>query len=418
MKILYAVRLFSGFETSIIERRWNPTGAPTIYKVMQALDREAEPRFVLTCKETYVPWQEERDVEFPVVGLRHPVRVLANPPGAARRFGRFGPYVNELRQTMTLFNLARTERPDVMYVSSANFVAGALVARYTSVPVVLRIMGVYPAQRAALTGTRWVHRVSRWAYRSPFACVVCTQDGSGGESWLDRAFGPAVRRELFVNGVDAPAPADGAPDQRLAALPEGRTVVAFVGKLEYDKGAGEFMRGFLDAWERSGRALHALVVGTGKLADDMARMARERGAAEDVTFIDRLPHSQIPAVHARADVYVSLNRLGNLSNANLEAMRGGSCMVFPEAQPEVGVDVATDELVPQGAVARIPSADDTGALAETLLRLHAAPEERERMRRAIRDAADAFLPTWNERVAQEMDLLREIAHTKTPERES
>ena len=32
MKILYACRLFSGLETSVISKKWKPTGVPTIFK--------------------------------------------------------------------------------------------------------------------------------------------------------------------------------------------------------------------------------------------------------------------------------------------------------------------------------------------------------------------------------------------------
>ncbi|MEW5772879.1 MAG: glycosyltransferase [Thermodesulfobacteriota bacterium] len=403
MKVFCGLRLFSGFETSLAERRWRPTGAPTIYKLMEALDAAEDPVFVLTHKESYMPWGRG-DAEIPVQGLRTPLRVLARRGGA----GRMGEYRNEAAQSLALFAAARRERPDVAYFTSANFLAAALVARYTRIPTVLRVMGVYPAQREALVGKRLVHKVSRWAYRSPFACVVCTQDGSGGEGWLVRAFNPGVRKELLVNGVDLPA--DLPPmDPALAALPADRTVVAAVGKLERDKGAMEFMRGFLAAWSEAPEGLHALVVGAGSLGQDMRRLVGEGGAGGAVTFIDRLPHVQIPWVHRRADVYVSLNRLGNLSNANLEAMRAGACMVFPRSRPDTGVDLATDALVPEDAVARIPHADDIAALARELLVLHRDPGRRQRMRERIREASRGFIPTWGERVGQELAILRGLA---------
>jgi hypothetical protein len=51
-------------------------------------------------------------------------------------------------------------------------------------------------------------------------------------------------------------------------------------------------------------------------------------------------------LHARTRIYVSLNKLGNLSNANLESFMAGLCVVIPEADPTEGVDVATDALFP------------------------------------------------------------------------
>ena len=48
MRILYVVRLFSGLEDGLIERAWRPRGVPTIYRMVEALDRSAhDVRFVL-----------------------------------------------------------------------------------------------------------------------------------------------------------------------------------------------------------------------------------------------------------------------------------------------------------------------------------------------------------------------------------
>ena len=46
------------------------------------------------------------------------------------------------------------------------------------------------------------------------------------------------------------------------------------------------------------------------------------------TFINRLPHEFVFNAHQISDIYVSLNRYGNLSNANLEAMKFGQAMIF------------------------------------------------------------------------------------------
>ena len=40
MKLLYCVRLFSGLTSSIIKESWNPQGAPTIYRFIEAVDKK------------------------------------------------------------------------------------------------------------------------------------------------------------------------------------------------------------------------------------------------------------------------------------------------------------------------------------------------------------------------------------------
>jgi glycosyltransferase involved in cell wall biosynthesis len=411
MRILYAVRLFSGLQRSLETGRWQPTGVPTIYKMIEALDRGPDvPIFVLACKDIYVEWSERRDRTLSLDALRHPVRVLAG----RRRFPSWlqvvGGPLRELVHAWIVARIWRRERPDLVYVDHANvFIAGWL-ALTTRARIVFRVMGVYPVMRAALDGGGLGHRLLRWCYRRRFALVVCSQDGSGVEPWLERALRPEVPRIVLLNGLERGAAA--APDGRLAALPRDRTVVMFLGKLEPEKGALEFADGFLEAWRQDPGALQALVVGTGAHAKPLEEKFAAAGAGGALTSIDRLPHDQVMAALARADIYVSLNRLGNLSNANLEAMMSGKAMIFPRAQPGPGIDVVTERLVPGDAAIRIGGADDREGLAAAILRLHRAPEERRRLGAAAAAAAQDFVMSWSRRMGQELELLRRVAEAR------
>jgi len=123
--------------------------------------------------------------------------------------------------------------------------------------------------------------------------------------------------------------------------------------------------------------------------------------------IRRLPKGVMEA-HARCDIYVSLNRYGNLSNANLEAMKSGQCMIFPAAQPPTGIDLVTDRLIPAEAAWRIPNADAADALGEAIAALHRQADRRMAMRSAMARAA-AFIPSWDERIGAELTILHEAA---------
>ena len=49
-KVLYIARIFSGLEVSINNNFWNPTGVPTIYKLIEALDKDFELKIIFTEK--------------------------------------------------------------------------------------------------------------------------------------------------------------------------------------------------------------------------------------------------------------------------------------------------------------------------------------------------------------------------------
>lgn len=371
---------------------------------MEALDQSGhEPFFIFVCKETYMPFVGKKDRVLSIEGLRHPVYLVA----CRCQEGPFRKYINDGLQTLILLDLVRWWKPHVAYFSNANFLAAALSARLTRVPTVLRLMGVYPAERRVLNQKGMAAGIIRWAYRSPFSLVVCTQDGSGGEYWLQKAMRSETPTKLLVNGYSLPSELPEI-DPRLRELPEGATVVTHVGKLEHDKGAVEFTEGFLRALKRVGGGLHALIVGVGTMGGKIQNMVKEASAQDRVTLVDRLPHEQIPWVHRLTSVFVSLNRLGNLSNANLEAMRAGCCMVLPRSQLANGIDEATDRLVPQDAALRISSPCDVEGIADALVFLHQHPEMRDHMKLRMAEAAVSFIPSWKERVDQEMQLIESL----------
>ena len=111
----------------------------------------------------------------------------------------------------------------------------------------------------------------------------------------------------------------------------------------------------------------------------------------------------------RADFYVSLNRMGNLSNANLEALASGACMVTPVSQSELEIDVDTDAYIPEDTALRFGAAEDIASLSSAILRLHRHPAERKARGRRAAALARELLPSWDKRVAQELAILERIA---------
>jgi glycosyltransferase involved in cell wall biosynthesis len=407
MKVLYATRLFSGLERSIRERRWVPTGVPTIYKVIEALDRETDDLVLLfAAKDGHTSWDEREDLEVKLEGMSARVYVLAGGPQLPRPLRPLASAWREIRHAAHILRAARRENPDVIYIDHGNLWAAGLIARLLPTPVVFRVMGIYPAMREALEGGGVAHRYMRWCYRAPYAAVICSEDGSGVDPWLARAIRPGVAVHKLMNGVDA-VPA-GSGDPRVSCLSPDRIVALFLGKLEHTKGAFEFAQGFLLAAAAEPR-LHALMIGTGKLANPILRKFSDAQAADRLTLIEQLPHAHVLSALKRADIYVSLNRFGNLSNANLEAMRVGLCMVLPRSQPATAVDLATDALMPPATAWRIESADDVDGLAKALTTLARDPYRRRTMADSVRAIADRSIGGWHARIARELDILRSAA---------
>ena len=407
-KIMYVVSLFSGLETSMRERCWKPTGVPTIYKIIDKLDQGPDSlHLVFTCKNEQSTWKQAKDQTFSIKGLQAKVRVLAGNESIPSGFGRLRSGLKEIRQIWKLWQLYRQIKPDLIYFDRANLWAAGLFARLCDVKIVFRVMGVKYDMLESLTGKCPRHYIMRWAYRAPFAAVICTEDGSGSEQWAKRALNPKVVRKILINGVDLKiSPQE--IDPRLLALPQNQTIVLFLGKLEKVKGCDSFVKGFLQALEQERQGLHALIIGAGYLEKEIRELVGKKQAENCVTFIDRLMHEQVIKAHQLSDIYVSLNRLGNLSNANLEAMKSGSCMIFPNSQPELGIDLVVDQMIPNSAVMRVPHADDIPSICEAILILHRNPSKRKKMAEKMEQVANRFIPGWEKRLNEELELLQNL----------
>lgn len=412
MRVLIVCRLFSGFASSIESGVWQPTGAPAIYRLLDRLLAEGHEVKLLLCSK-----QEDRicadgqDHDVEIAGLPARVTVVAGP-SAVRRFpARLRWHAFEFRHVVAARKAARKFDPDIVYVDRGNLWTAAWFARFTPRTVVYRIMGIIEGLTDALSGNRPTHLLTRWCLRSPFDLVICSQDGSGGEYWLERMLLPDVPRRLLMNGVDLPEQSGPAAGEWLATLgvPSGKTVVLFLGRLEAIKGCEEFLTAFLEANRRRPGELHALVVGEGSRLDAMRRQADAAGAETNVTFVPALPHREVLAAYAACDIYVSLNRQGNLSNANLEAFRMGACSVVPEGDRQTARDVALDRLFARDVVFRVPSTDHTDELTDAILALHDDPADRARRGQRTKQIADAEIGTWRDRMSVELDLLTALA---------
>ena len=80
MKILYATRLFSGLERSFIDKKWNPIGVPTIYKIIEELDKSHNVKFIFSAKDWsnrwLLSWNSSRDKVISVEGLNRKIKIL------------------------------------------------------------------------------------------------------------------------------------------------------------------------------------------------------------------------------------------------------------------------------------------------------------------------------------------------------
>ena len=415
MKILYVCRLFTGLEQSLYTKTWSPTGVPTIYKIIEKLDSsDNNVRFILTKKDVgngeFSTWNEKKDKFIKLKGLRNEFYVLSG----AEFFPEYLPrkivmILRECRQVIKiLFNVFKF-KPNLIYVDHANTITAAILARVTKTPVVYRVMGVYPYMRNVLSSGSLLHKIMKWSYASPFRLVICTQDGSGVEGWLNNALKKNVNREVLINGVTK-LDFDKKKLVKFNEINKDSFIILFLGKLEEYKGCNDFVSSVLKLIDKGYKDITALVIGSGSQKKILQERVKQEGLESSFIFISNLPHDEVVNAHLRSDIYVSLNKLGNLSNSNLEAMSLGSCIVMPEANYDNGVDVVTKNFIGLESTLYIPRNASEDYLANSLESLYLDAEKRNLFSQNIMKLSREFIPTWDERISHEIEILKKISH--------
>ncbi|MBT5400410.1 glycosyltransferase [bacterium] len=404
INFLYICRLFNGFETSIESKMWSPTGVPTIYRVIDELDSNQSYNLdlVITSKNFQSWWNYGFVKRLKISGLSTKITILSS---IDTRFGKLGMIIQELFHLLFIFFKVFRGDYDVVYIDHANIFTAAFIARMQNTPVVFRIMGVYPAMRSAVTNNNLMSKFLRWCYSSPFSMVICTQDGSGIEPWLNHSIGKDVVVYKIINGVEYKAINKNQLENTCNKynIPTEKTLVLYLGKLEEIKGIYKFIEGFDLANKECNKSLHAIIIGYGCEHDRIKKILDQNPY---VTFIPRVSHSDIFIFHEISDIYISPNRLANLTNANLEAMVSGSCIVIPESQPDTTVDFITDKLLDSKAVYRIKYPPTGDGIAKAIIELFNSSELRSSLSHNVLIQSKEFITSWDKRVNKELHLIK------------
>ncbi|MEK9652309.1 MAG: glycosyltransferase [Betaproteobacteria bacterium] len=389
---------------------WAPTGVPTIYNLINFFDRSPDYSLELLV----ISKSEDPNAGFAKLFKRIKLEGLQSEVRFVGFQGllniRFGKALREVLHLVVVSLRIAIFRPNVVYIDHANLIAAAFIARYLPIPVIFRLMGVYPAMRDVLDDHRRVGRFLKWCYQSPFTLVICTQDGSGVERWLERAISPDVVVHRLVNGADY-RKANLAQLELMKSfykIPEDKIKILFVGKLEKIKGIFEFLEGFRLASENCEYRLHAIIIGYGDQFAAVNDYIERHDLQQYITLIDRLPHKDIYCFHEISDIYVSTNRLANLTNANLEAIASGQCIIIPKSQKETGVDLITDKLLSENSVFRIDFPPTGPKLCKALCYLICNPAKRLSLSKNVKSESSEFIDSWGVRVEREINLIESI----------
>jgi glycosyltransferase involved in cell wall biosynthesis len=307
-----------------------------------------------------------------------------------------------------LVKLIRQQEFDVVHAHSSKAgVLGRLAAWRTSRPLIVYTPNAFAFLGAQRGWTRWLYRaIERWLGHLATDALICV---SPWELSLARqhAIVPPQRLVLVENVIDASrfAPrVDPAEAKSRFGLDPARIVVGSIGRLSWQKGPDYFVRAARLVIE-AGWECQFVLVGEGELEGRLRGLVTEYRLGDHVVLAGY--QEDIPQVLAALDIFVLSSLYEGLPYTLMEAMAAGRPVVATRGGPN-------GDLVRDGENGLLVPPRDARALADALIRLLSAPDERKRLGERALAAAQAR-PTPEGRVRQVVDLYSRLLESKRGE---
>ena len=404
MNILFITRLYSGFEFSLKKSVWSPEGVPTIYKLLDKLSLDNKLSIILTAKDsgsTYKSnWEETKDIEIKLKNLNAYIKVLTG----TKYFYNFIPrklamILRDFRQFLKILLFVKKQKPELIYCDSANVVIAFLLTKiFPNKRVVVRVLGVCSFWRSIINSKRIVHKIYKLSFKGKYSAVIGTQDGSGIEYWFNEVLQKDVPRYVLLNGVDSL--------KKTNRVSDNFKTIIFIGRLEEYKGIIIFLNAVIRILKEKKHKIKIIVIGDGTLYNKSLKICKLSGFFDNFNFLKNIPHQDVLKYQLTSDIYVSGGTDGNLINTNLEAISSNACMVIPKAQPQKFIDIETSKLL--GDSVLYYNVNDSNDLNDKITNLLDNPKKIKYYKNKISKAKIKFMRTWNERVDEEINLLKNI----------
>jgi len=270
--------------------------------------------------------------------VRHQLGLSVSPKGVV------GFVQNNLRRVVRLRSLLKRLSPSaaISFLFEAN-VGLVLASRGLAVPTLIGERN-HPAQHRI---SRAKGVIRRQVY--PLATRLCVQTDDIA-AWFEKNLG--IGAAVIPNPVGQP----GISGTRVE--PHVRRVVVSLGRLESQKGHDRLIEAFAKIAGQA-RDWDLVIYGEGSLRDDLEK----RISSHDLDGRVSLPGETKDPLHVlqASDLYVHSARYEGFSNAVLEAMAAGLCVVATDSPG------GTRQVLDNGAAGILVDNDDVGALARVML---------------------------------------------------
>lgn len=393
-KLLIILRLFTGIETSIINQKWSPTGIPTVFKFIEKADKKFNCRIIFF---SYGDNENQIDFSNPkkkIEGLSSEIFIYKN---YYKNKFLLGKLISNLISMIRIFFHCLNFRPNKIYLNNQNILFGFILKNIFFYKVIIRIMGVYQPMRDIFKKFSIKNYIMRKIYQSNYDMAILTQDGSGSELWSKYALTKTKKKEVLINGIDKPS--------KYKTYDKAISNILFFGRLENGKGILEFIEFAIKLENIFPNKYKFIVIGSGEYDS----LLNQSFTSNHINYqhYKMIPHRSINQILNYADIYISLNKRGSLSNANLEVFKKGVLSIILSSDHNNKIDIFTDDFLTDDAVIRIDRNDIINQLLFLFTNINLNKKAKKYSKRLI-EIMNLETSSWDERIEYEINEIEKI----------
>lgn len=406
MKILFIFSFYTALRSSFENGDWRPEGMPTAAKLFEGLKKkniDYNVVFIDKNKNT----KEKIKVKKRIIGLNRYFYLISIPNrkilSKFRLFKKINSYINEAVYIKEIMRLVKKDDFDLFYIDRDNVIIGAALKLLFKKKVLLRLHGVANLYDDFIKlSKKIIDPIRYFSFRCNFDYILCSNDGSPGKQFLESFTSSKIKKQILLNGIDISVK----PEEFIETKNQqynSKPVLLYLGRLDVFKGIEYFLDTVTNLYAIRDD-FQTLIVGEGPLYD-MVKMNITN--YPNISLIGGVTHSKVHEYYNSADIYVSLNLLGNLSNTVLEALGSGLCVITLKKDVKSKKDFSTEELL-EDTVIYIDRDNICNELPEYINNLLDNKQLLEEYKEKALVKSKQIIKSWNERIEYEIQLLEAI----------
>lgn len=392
-------RFFSGLHESIRDKELKPTGIPAFINFTNYVSNSYDTTWIIACK-TYQESSliNHKDHIFHI----NRIRFIVIP---YKKYYPLPEVVNLLINDIIAFfkvykHVGNKKKNKFIYSDRSNIIPLALLKRVLGFKTIIRILGMYPDQKRIVDSTVYkiLHPLKFLAYRTKFDLAIGTQDGSGIEQFMDELINRNTPKHILINGSSV-SPRIIKPDPKNIRL-------LYVGTLSHSKGIQHLLKSIkLLASKYDNFTL--TVVGKGPLYQECKNFIEVNNLINHIRLMGAIKKSKLFEIYQHSDVYISINKLGNISNTVLEAAGAGLCMILLGADRKNKVDQFSEKFWGDN-ILYVGRKDLDKNLSKQIELILSNPTKITKYSKKIGIFAKANLVDWSDRIRKELNLILSV----------